>query len=111
MDRSQPIAVVGAGSAGLLLTLLLQRQDHAVTLFERSPQLRDEGCGILLVKAGVEAIAAAGIPDLLEEILAAGIPVQRFLFRKSPTHPPRRWWPTGRSTSNHCHGWCRAAWP
>jgi 2-polyprenyl-6-methoxyphenol hydroxylase-like FAD-dependent oxidoreductase len=81
MDRSLPIAVVGAGSSGLLLTLLLERQGHAVTLFERSPQLRDEGCGILLVKAGVEAIAAAGIPDLLEEILAAGIPVQRFLFR------------------------------
>ena len=29
------IAVVGAGSSGLLLSLILQRQGHRVTLFER----------------------------------------------------------------------------
>ncbi len=75
------IAVVGAGSSGLLLSLLLQRQGHQVSLFERSPELRTEGCGILLVKSGVEAIAAAAIPGLLEDLLAAGHPVQRFVFR------------------------------
>jgi len=73
--------VVGAGSSGLLLTLLLQRQGHRVCLFEKAPQLRPEGCGILLVRSGVEAIAAAGIPGLLEEILAAGLPVSRFVVR------------------------------
>ena len=56
------IAVVGAGSSGLLLSLILQRQGHRVTLFERSPRLRTEGCGILLVRSGVEAVAAAAIP-------------------------------------------------
>jgi 2-polyprenyl-6-methoxyphenol hydroxylase-like FAD-dependent oxidoreductase len=75
------IAVVGAGSSGLLLSLLLQRQGHLVTLFERSSRLRTEGCGILLVRSGVEAIAAAGIPSLLEAVLAGGHPVQRFVFR------------------------------
>lgn len=75
------IAVVGAGSSGLLLSLILQRQGHQVTLFERSPQLRTEGCGILLVKSGVEAIAAAAIPGVLEDLLAGGHPVQRFVFR------------------------------
>jgi 2-polyprenyl-6-methoxyphenol hydroxylase-like FAD-dependent oxidoreductase len=72
---------VGAGSSGLLLALLLQRQGHQVCLFERAPDLRPEGCGILLVRSGVEAIAAAGIPGLLEEILAAGLPVSRFVVR------------------------------
>ena len=47
------IAVVGAGSSGLLLALMLQRQGHRVWLFERSGRLRTEGCGILLVKSGV----------------------------------------------------------
>ncbi|KEF42246.1 MAG: hypothetical protein ER33_06910 [Cyanobium sp. CACIAM 14] len=75
------IAVVGAGSSGLLLSLLLQRQGHRVSLFERSPQLRTEGCGILLVKSGVEAVAAAAIPGLLDDLLAGGHPVQRFVFR------------------------------
>ncbi len=85
-ERPQPaqplrIAVVGAGSSGLLLTLLLQRQGHQVALFERSPRLRSEGCGILLVRAGVEAVAAAGVAGLLDALLAAGQPVQRFVIR------------------------------
>lgn len=75
------IAVVGAGSSGLLLTLLLQRQGHAVTLFERASRLRSEGCGILLVRSGVEAIAEAGIAGLVEALLAAGRPVERFVIR------------------------------
>jgi 2-polyprenyl-6-methoxyphenol hydroxylase-like FAD-dependent oxidoreductase len=79
--RPLRVAVIGAGSSGLLLTLMLQRQGHAVALFERAPTLRSEGCGILLVSSGVEAVAAAAIPGLLEALLAGGRPVQRFVIR------------------------------
>ena len=75
------VAIVGAGSAGLLLALLLQRQGHQVVVFEKATQLRSDGCGILLVQAGCAALAAAGVDDLLAEVLAAGLPVQRFVVR------------------------------
>lgn len=75
------VAVVGAGSAGLLTALLLQRLGHRVRLFEKADAVRNDGCGILLVRSGVEAIAAAAVPGLLDELLAAGLPVSRFVIR------------------------------
>jgi len=75
------IAVIGAGSTGLYLSRLLLQAGHRVSLFERAPQPRTDGCGILLVSSGVEAIAAGGDQPLLERLLAAGLPVQRFEVR------------------------------
>lgn len=75
------IGIVGAGTAGLYLAVLLQRAGHRVSLFEKAASARSAGCGILLVKAGVEAIAAGGVPGLLDALLAAGQPVSRYVFR------------------------------
>ena len=75
------IAVIGAGSTGLYLTRLLLQAGHRVSLFERAPQPRTDGCGILLVSSGVEAIAASGDRALLEQLLSAGQPVSRFEVR------------------------------
>lgn len=75
------IAVIGAGSTGLYLTRLLLAAGHRVRLFERAPRPRTDGCGILLVSAGMEAIAAGGDPGLLERLLLTGQPVRRFEVR------------------------------
>lgn len=75
------VAIVGAGSAGLSLAAQLHRQGHRVRVFEKADCLRADGCGILLVKSGVEAIAASGIPGLLDRLLRQGLPVSRFVVR------------------------------
>jgi len=79
--RSLSVAVVGAGSAGMLLATILHRQGHRVQVFEKADRLRTDGCGILLVKSGVEAIAASAVEGLLEQMLAQGLPVSRFVVR------------------------------
>jgi 2-polyprenyl-6-methoxyphenol hydroxylase-like FAD-dependent oxidoreductase len=83
MAASPPlrIAIAGAGTSGLLLALMLQRQGHAVSLFERASAPRTEGCGILLVAAGVQAVLEAGVPGLAEGLIAAGQPVHTFHMR------------------------------
>ena len=50
-------------------------------VFEKADGVRTDGCGILLVKSGVEAIAASAIPGLLDRLLAEGLPVSRFVVR------------------------------
>lgn len=75
------VAIVGAGSAGLLLAVLLHRQGHRVRLFEKGERVRADGCGILLVKSGVDAIAASAVEGLVERVVSLGQPVNRFVVR------------------------------
>lgn len=69
-----PIAIVGAGTAGLASAIFLARQGYAVRLLERVEQLQPVGAGILLQPSGLAVLQRLG---LLAECTALGAPVSR----------------------------------
>lgn len=83
MGSTKPlsIGIAGAGSAGLFLALLLQKQGHRVYLFERASQLRCDGCGLLVIPQGLKAISACSDEGLLTELINSGKTVSRYVFR------------------------------
>lgn len=65
-SRALKVAVVGCGSAGPAAAILLQRQGHEVTLFERAEACRPVGAGFLLQPGGMGVLERLG---LLEPVL------------------------------------------
>lgn len=57
------VAIAGFGIAGGALALLLARQGHGVTLFERAPRLGPVGAGFLLQPSGQAVLARLGLLD------------------------------------------------
>ena len=60
---------MGCGSAGPALAALLARQGHAVTLFERAPELLPVGTGFVLQPTGLWVLDQLGIR---EDVVAHG---------------------------------------
>lgn len=54
-------AIVGAGVGGLATALALRARGKSVTVFERAPELKDVGAGILLSPNGVAALEFLGL--------------------------------------------------
>lgn len=68
------IAVVGSGTGGAASALLLAGDGHAVDLFERVPDPRPVGAGLLLQPLGQRILGTLGLED---ELAAASTPVRR----------------------------------
>lgn len=68
------IAIVGCGSAGPAAAILLHRQGHEVTLFERAPECRAVGAGFLLQPSGMSVLREIGI---LNEVISHASRVDR----------------------------------
>jgi 2-polyprenyl-6-methoxyphenol hydroxylase-like FAD-dependent oxidoreductase len=68
------IAVVGAGIAGMSVAILLGRQGHRVTVFERRQPSESQGAGMLLQPVGLDALRALG---LLATIESQGARIER----------------------------------
>lgn len=63
------IAITGCGPAGLAAALVLERNGHAVSLFERFSSAQPVGSGIILQPTGLAVLQAL---DLREEIQSLG---------------------------------------
>lgn len=74
------VGIVGAGTSGVYLASLLAKQGVHVDLFEKAPYARTDGCGILLVQAGMAALNA-GNPAICQKIMDSGAKVKLFEFR------------------------------
>jgi len=73
------VGVIGAGTAGMSSALLLSRDGHDVTVFDRVADPRPIGAGILLQSLGQPILDDLGLRDLAN---------LGFLARVSP---PERW--------------------
>ncbi|MEL1250869.1 FAD-dependent oxidoreductase [Aurantiacibacter gilvus] len=74
--RRLDIAIAGCGIAGLAAALLLHRQGHAVTLYERFEAPQPVGSGLMIQPTGLAVLAQLG---LAEEVVAAGAQVDALL--------------------------------
>ena len=54
------IVIFGAGIAGLSAAILLKRQGHSVTIYERSAQMNDRGNAFLMHDDGLDLLADIG---------------------------------------------------
>lgn len=79
--RGHDIAITGCGPAGLASALLLARDGHRVTLFERFDAPRPIGSGLLIQPTGRAVLDALGLDARL---LAAGVRIDRLLGRVVP---------------------------
>lgn len=70
------VAVAGCGTAGLAAALLLYRDGHRVTLFERFAAPRPLGSGLLIQPTGRAVLRALGLEDAL---MARGARVDRLI--------------------------------
>jgi 2-polyprenyl-6-methoxyphenol hydroxylase-like FAD-dependent oxidoreductase len=59
--KGLPIAIVGAGTAGLATALFLARQGCSVRLLERVPALQPVGAGVLLQPSGLAVLQQLGL--------------------------------------------------
>jgi 2-polyprenyl-6-methoxyphenol hydroxylase-like FAD-dependent oxidoreductase len=57
------IGIVGCGTAGPAAAILLRRQGHDVTVFERAAECRAVGAGFLLQPSGMHVLRGIGILD------------------------------------------------
>ncbi|MDZ7951042.1 FAD-dependent monooxygenase [Nostoc sp. DedQUE09] len=80
VSSNSKIGIIGAGTSGAYLATLLIQEGFQVDLFEKAPVVRTDGCGILIVQSGMEALHQ-GNPQISQKIISSSDPVKYFEFR------------------------------
>ncbi|MCL7713253.1 FAD-dependent oxidoreductase [Stenotrophomonas mori] len=80
MNATLDVAIVGYGTAGQALAVLLTRDGHRVQVFEQAARPGPVGAGFLLQPSGLQALWQM---DLLPQVLAHGARVHR-LYGETP---------------------------
>ncbi len=81
----QTIGVTGCGVAGLATALLLHRDGHRVTLFERFTAPQPLGSGLMIQATGLAVLRAL---QLDRDVLAAGARIDRLFGKAVPLVAP-----------------------
>jgi 2-polyprenyl-6-methoxyphenol hydroxylase-like FAD-dependent oxidoreductase len=68
------IGVIGAGTAGAAAAIFLARAGHEVTVYERVPDPKPIGAGIVVQPTGLTVLARLGVAA---EIIRRGAPIKR----------------------------------
>jgi 2-polyprenyl-6-methoxyphenol hydroxylase-like FAD-dependent oxidoreductase len=71
------LLIAGGGIGGLSIAIALRNRGHDVTILERATQLTAIGAGIGMQCNAVRALRRLGLSD---EILAAGVPIERYEY-------------------------------
>lgn len=87
------IAIVGYGTAGQAAAVLLARDGHDVSVFERVPTPGPVGAGFLLQRRACELLETTSLPvEKISELAGFQTPVSlREHFRKRHRVSPREW--------------------
>ncbi|MDW3651539.1 MAG: FAD-dependent monooxygenase [Bacteroidia bacterium] len=68
MSSHPPILIIGAGIGGLCTAIALQKQGFPVQVYEKVPELRGLGAGLILATNAMKALKAIGIVEEIQEI-------------------------------------------
>jgi 2-polyprenyl-6-methoxyphenol hydroxylase-like FAD-dependent oxidoreductase len=80
--RGLDIGVAGCGMSGLAAALLLARDGHRVTLYERFDAPRPVGSGLIIQPTGLAVLERLGLASAL---VAAAAPIERLLGKAEPS--------------------------
>src|SRR5437773_6732855 len=69
------VVIIGAGVGGATAAVALQRAGIEALVFEREPQIKDEGAGATLWTNALLALQRIGLG---EKVAAGGVPLERF---------------------------------
>ena len=83
--RGKPITVIGAGIAGLAVSVALARHGAQVTILEQAAAISDIGAGIQISPNGMAVITALGLGDTLR---AVSLPAKTVSLRDGVTGNP-----------------------